>query len=94
LEPVHRISLIAGITSLVGPTCTALYEKGHYSFIESDPLLEIWVMAAIAAFGVGIGVFSICRGAKVAGVICFLTNAPVFALYGFIAYFFTSGGTR
>lgn len=54
-------------------------------------LAEVWLLAVIAAFAVGIGVFAVWRGAKVAGMICFLTNAAVLALYGFIAAFFTLG---
>jgi hypothetical protein len=65
-----------------------------FCLVESAPLLDVWFLAVIAAFGVAFGVFSIWRGAKVAGAICFLTNAPVLALYGFIAAFFSLGGTR
>jgi hypothetical protein len=55
---------------------------------------ETWLLAILAALGVGFGVVSIGRGAKAAGWVCLLANAPVLALYGFIAAFFTLGGTR
>lgn len=90
----RRITLAAGITSLVGPTGAALSETGHLHLFASAPLLEMWLLATIAVFGVGIGVLSIYRGAKVVGTVCLLTNALVLALYGFIAAFFTLGGTR
>ena len=88
----RRMTLVAGVTSLVGPTCAALREANHLPRL--DPYLEVWLLAAIGAFGVGIGVLSICRGAKVAGIVCFLTNAAVLGLYGFIAVFFALGGNR
>ena len=93
--PARRgITLAAGIASLAGPCSAAVSETGHLHFFASGPLFEMWLLAAIAAFGAGIGVLSIYRGAKVAGVVCLLTNAPVLALYGFIAAFFTLGGSR
>jgi len=90
----RRITLTAGIASLAGPSGAALSETGHLHLLASAPLLEMWLLATLAAFGVGIGVLSIYRGTKVAGMVCVLTNAPVLALYGFIAAFFTLGGTR
>lgn len=92
----RRMTLIAGITSLIGPTCAALSETGHLELFQSvnGALLELLVLAIIGAFGVGIGAFAIWRGAKVAGIVCFLTNGAVLALYGFIAGFFFLGGGR
>jgi hypothetical protein len=90
----RRITLAAGIMSLAGPTVAGLSETGHLRFFASAPLLETWLVATIAALGVGIGIFAIFRGAKVAGVVCLLTSAPVLALYGFIAAFYTLGGSR
>lgn len=90
----RRITLAAGITSLIGPTGAALYETGHLHLFANAPLLEVWVLAALGALCAGIGALSIWRGAKVAGIVCFLTNAAVLALYGFVGAFFTLGGTR
>lgn len=70
----RRITLAAGITSLIGPTSAVLYETSHFQLF-ANPLLEVWLLAIIAAFGVGIGVLWISRGAKVAGTVCLLTNA-------------------
>ena len=47
-------------------------------------------VATIGAIGVGIGVFAFCKGSKIAGTVCFLTNIPVFAYYGFHLF---SGGS-
>ena len=91
---IRRITLAAGISSFAGPSGAALSETGHLHLFESAPLFEMWLLATIAAFGVGIGLLSIHRGAKFAGMVCLLTNAPVLVLYGFIAAFFTRGGTR
>jgi hypothetical protein len=90
----RRITLATGITSLAGPSAVALSETGHLHVFASAPLFEMWLVATIVALGVGIGVLSIYRGAKVAGVFCLLTNTPVLPLYGCIAAFFTLGGTR
>lgn len=92
----RRMTLVAGITSLVGPTCAALSETGHLRLFRSvnGALFEMLVLAIIGALGVAIGAFAIWKGAKVAGIICLLTNGAILALYGFIAGFFILGGTR
>ena len=59
----RRIGLAAGITSLVGPAGAALYETRRLELFASDPFLQVWVLTTLAAFGVGIGVFSVCNGA-------------------------------
>lgn len=56
--------------------------------------MGVAAIAAIAAFGIGIGVLAIYKGARVAGVVCLLANVPVLAIYGFIVVFFALGGTR
>jgi hypothetical protein len=58
--------------------------------------------AALAAAGsgedvdvsAGIGIFSIYRGAKVAGTVCLLAIAPFLAKYGFLLAFAAMGGSR
>lgn len=52
----------------------------------------VWLLAAIGAIGVGIGAFAIWRGSKVAGTVCLLSNFPVLAYWGFIAFFTAMGG--
>ena len=54
----------------------------------------MWLLAAIGAIGIGIGVFAFRKGSKVAGTICVLTNIPVLAYWGFIAVFISLGGGR
>ena len=82
----NGITLTAGIAALAGPTCAFLFQRagGEGSF---GGLTDVWVMAAIGAIGVGIGVFAFWKGSKdnkVAGIVCFLANAPVLGIYGFI----------
>jgi len=93
-SPTTRITLAAGITSLIGPTCAVLPYTNYPPVFPSSPLAVVWLLATIGAIGVGIGVFAFCKGSKIAGTVCFLTNIPVFAYYGFIAYFFAMGGSR
>ena len=52
----------------------------------------LWPLSG--AIGMGIGVFAFRKRSKIAGTVCFLTNMPVFAYYGFSASFFTMGGSR
>jgi small basic protein len=89
-----RITLAAGIASLVGPARAALPYTTNFTVFPNSFLGDIWLLAAIGAIGVGIGVFALCKGSKIAGTICLLTNIPVLAYYGFIAVFFATGGSR
>ena len=89
-----RITLAAGIAALVGPACSALPYVSTFEFFPNSFLGDVWLFAAIGAIGIAIGVFAICKGSKVAGIICVLTNIPVFAYWGFVAVFFASGGSR
>lgn len=84
-------TLAAAIASLVGSCGAALTETGH---LDSAPLSPLWCLVIIPAFGVAIGLFSIYRGAKVAGVVCLLTNGAALSLSGLIAAFFALGGSR
>lgn len=78
------MTLAAGIASLAGPTVFALSETGHLGLFESAPISPMLPVAALAAFGAGVGVVAICGGAKIAGVFCLLANASVFVLYRLI----------
>jgi len=42
----------------------------------------------------GSAFFAFCKGSKIAGTVCILTNITVLAYYGFIAVFFAIGETR
>ena len=86
-----RITWAAGVAALVGPACAVLpYTDYLPSFLEG--LAGVWLLAAIGAIGIGIGVFAIRKGSKVAGTICVLTNIPVVAYWGFVAVFVSMGG--
>jgi hypothetical protein len=75
-----RITLVAGIASLVGPACAVLpYTDYLRAFSAIPDLALVWLLAAIGAIGIGIGMFAFGKGSKVAGAICFLTNIPVLA---------------
>jgi len=86
-----RITVAAGIAALVGPACAVL---PYTDFLRSTGLAVVWVLAAIGAIGIGIGVFAFRKGSKIAGAICALTTIPVVAYWGFIGAFFAMGGSR
>ena len=87
-----RITLAAGIAALVGPACAVLPYTDYLPARLSPDLGGVWLLAAIGAIGIGIGVFAFRKGSKVAGTICVLTNIPVLAYWGFVAVFVSMGG--
>jgi hypothetical protein len=89
-----RITLAAGIAALVGPACAVLPYTDYLPAFLSPDLAGVWLLAAIGAIAIGIGVFAFSKGSKVAGTICVLTNIPVLAYWGFIAVFVSMGGGR
>jgi hypothetical protein len=94
-QETTRITLAAAIASLVGPACAVLPYTDYLPAFPSLPTLAVvWLLAAIGGIGIGIGVFAFRKGSKVAGTICVLTNIPVLAYGGFIAVFFSMGGSR
>ena len=88
-----RITIAAGIASLVGPACAVLPYTDYLPAFMED-LAGVWLLAAIGAIGIGIGVIAVSTRSKVAGTICLLTNIPVFAYWGFIGAFVSMGGSR
>jgi hypothetical protein len=54
----------------------------------------VWLLAAIAVIGIGVGVLAFNTGSKIAGTICVLTNIPALAYWGFVGAFFSMGGSR
>lgn len=60
-----RITLAAGIASLVGPACAVL-PYTDYLPVFPMTLAVVWLLAAIGAIGIGIGVFAFSKGSKVA----------------------------
>ena len=89
-----RITLAAGIAALVGPVCAVLPYMEYLPVLQLPEFAVVWLLAAIGAIGIGIGVFAFRKGSKVAGTICVLTNIPVLAYWGFIGVFFAMGGSR
>ena len=89
-----RMTLIAGFAAFIGPTGAVVSETDRLHLFVKDPLIEMWVLTALGALGTCIGVLAVSKGARIAGAVCILTNAAVLVLYGFIAAFFTMGGTR
>jgi hypothetical protein len=69
-----RITLAAGIASLVGPACAVL---PYTDYLPGFPSAVVCLLAAVGAIGIRIGVFAFSKGSKVAGTICVLTNIPV-----------------
>jgi hypothetical protein len=88
-----RITWAAGIAAFVGPACALLPYTDYLPDFLKD-FAGVWMLAAIGAIGIGIGVFAFRKGSRVAGTICVLTNMPVVAYWGFVAVFFSTGGSR
>jgi hypothetical protein len=86
--------VLAGVTAVVGPAAATLSEAGHLRLFPAEPLYEMWLLAGLASLGAGIGAICVFRGARIAGTACVLSNAAVLILYGFIAVFFSTGGSR
>jgi len=91
---INRVTLAAGIASLVGPACGVLPYASNFKVFPNSFLGDIWLLAGIGAIGVCIGVHTFWKSSKIVGTICLLTNIPVVAYYGFIAVFFATGGSR
>ena len=86
------MTLAAGIAALIGPACAVLPYTDYLPPRLSPDLAGVWLLAAIGAIAIGIGVFAFSKGSKVAGTICVLTNIPVLAYWGFTAVFVSLGG--
>jgi len=90
----NRITWAAGIAALLGPACAVLPYTDYLPPPLMPDLAGVWLLAAVGAIGVGVGVFAFRKGSKVAGAICVLTNIPVLAYWGFVGAFFSMGGSR
>ena len=51
---ITRVTLAAGIVSLVGPACAILPYTDYVVFLPTSSL-TVWLLAGIGAIGVGIG---------------------------------------
>jgi hypothetical protein len=84
-KPSRGFRVLTAITALVGPAAAIRSEKAPLLFFLNNPVIyELWFVAILAALGVGIGIVSFIRGAKIIGAACILSNSAVLALYGFI----------
>jgi hypothetical protein len=86
-----RLTLASGIATVVGPACGLLPYTDSLPLFLRD-LAGVWLLAVIGAIGIGIGVFALSKGSRIAGTTCVLTNIPVLAYWGFIAVFVSMGG--
>lgn len=75
-----RVTIAAGIASLVGPVCAVLPYTEYLPPSLSD-LGGVWLLAGIGVISIGVGVFACNTGSKIAGTICVLTNIPVLAYW-------------
>jgi hypothetical protein len=80
-----RITLAAGIAALVGPACAVLPYTDYLPARLTPDLAGVWLLAAIGAIGIGIGVFAFRKGSKVAGTICVLASRATLSAVGWIA---------
>lgn len=88
-------TIAAGIAALVGPSCGVLpYTDYSPHFLMDLDLAGVWLLAAIGAIDIGIGIFALRQGSKIAGAVCILTNIPVLAYWGLIAVYVSMGGGR
>ena len=88
-----RITIAAGVASVVGPACAVLPYADFMPLFSND-LVFVWVLAAIGVICIGIGAFAVRTGSRIAGTICIVTNIPVLAYWGFVGAFFSMGGSR
>ena len=87
-------TIAAGIAALVGPACAVLPYTDYLPPSLQPDLAGVWLLAALGAAGIGIGILALRKGSKIAGAICLVTNIPVLAYWGFIAVFVSTGGSR
>lgn len=86
------VGALVGI--LAGPSSVWLYEAGQIDLFRAMPLLNIWIVVLTAMTGLCLGVAVFRRGRVWLGGVSLLVNTAVLALYGFLATFFSFGGSR
>jgi hypothetical protein len=89
-----RVRWVAGIAAVVGPVLGVLPYVSDITVIAYWFLAYVWLMVFAGISGIGLGGFAFHKGSKIVGTICFLTNIPVLAYYGFLAFWSASGGSR
>lgn len=77
----------------MGPAAAALYETGELA-VFGGSLGDTWLVALAGLAALALGLDGLRKGARVLGALSVVTNGAVGALYGFLAAFFTLGGSR
>ena len=85
---------IALAGTLVGPAGAWLYETGQLDLFRAMPLLNVWLVVVCAVVGLCAGGTALSRGRPWWGGLCVILNTAVLGLYGFLASFFSFGGSR
>jgi hypothetical protein len=85
--------ILVAASVLLGPTTAAMYQTGMITPFGGE-LGDVWIVAIAGAIGLGLGVYGIRRRSYVLGGVSVLANAAVSGLYGFLALFFSLGGSR
>lgn len=80
--------------TLVGPAGAWLYETGQLDLFRAMPLLNVWLVVLCAIVGLCAGGAALRRGRPWLGGLCVILNTAVLGLYGFLASFFSFGGSR
>jgi len=93
-QPGRAVHVVAAISALAGPAGAWRYESGGLRLFAGDLVVDLWLLVVIASAGAVVGAVCIFKGARVLGVLCALGNLAVALLYGFIALFFSLGGSR
>lgn len=89
-----RVRLVAGIAAVVGPVFGVLPYVSDITVIAYWFSAYVWLMVFAGIGGMAIGAFASHKGGNIVGTICFLTNIPVLAYYGFLAFWAASGASR
>ena len=71
-----------------------LYETGNLDLFRAMPLINIWLVVLLGVVGGIAGVTALRRRMLLLGVVCLVANGAVLGLYGFLAAFFSLGGSR
>ena len=94
LSPARTGSALAAVGAVVGPISAWMYEAGHLDLFRAMPLLNVWLVVLCAVVGLCAGGAAVRRGRAWLGGVCLTMNAAVLGLYGFLASFFSFGGSR
>ena len=84
---------LVALSTLLGPVTAGLYEMGRLPSLGAD-LGGVWLVTAAGLVGLAVAAYGIRRRTLVLGAVSMIVNAGVTALYGFLALFFTFGGSR